>query len=133
MILPTLKQSKLSTCADDTQIFHADTNHAKVRDSINTDLRYVDKWYAENRIKRNHSKYQAIVMGKMQCKLEFICENTVIPIGEQLDLLGVNYKVFRTALRDVDISCHMRTYFNNFSLSILSIYFYLHSYIILNN
>ena len=29
-------------------------------------------------------------MGKTQCKPEFRCENTVIPIGEEFDLLGVN-------------------------------------------
>ena len=79
-----IKQSKLSAYTDDTQIFHANNNYAKVQETIDTDLRY-----AENGMKRNHSKYQAIIMGKTQCKPELICENTVIPIGEQLDLLEV--------------------------------------------
>ena len=46
-----------------------------------------------------------------------------------------SYKAFRTALSDVDVNCHVLTYFNNFLLSFLFvkflyIYFYLYRYII---
>jgi len=40
-------------------------------------------------MKTNHSKYQAIVMGKTQNKPLFRCENAVISITEDFDLLGV--------------------------------------------
>ena len=40
-------------------------------------------------MKRNASKYQAIVMGKSQVKPQFYCENTTIPITEELEMLGV--------------------------------------------
>ena len=83
-----VKQSKLSAYADDTQIFYADKDLAKVQDTINNDLYHVDKWYTDNGMKRNHSKYQAIVMGKTQNKPLFRCENAVIPITEDFDLLG---------------------------------------------
>ena len=84
-----IKHSSLSAYADDTQIFHADKDPLIVQELINTDLSHVDKWYEDNGMKRNPSKYQAIVMGKTQTKPEFRSENTVIPISEELDLLGV--------------------------------------------
>ena len=40
-------------------------------------------------MRRNTSKYQAIVMGKTQVKLQFHCENTAISITEDLEMLGV--------------------------------------------
>ena len=84
-----IKRSSLSAYADDTQILHADKDPLIVQELINTDLSHVDKWYEDNGMKRNPSKYQAIVMGKTQTKPEFRSENTVIPISEELDLLGV--------------------------------------------
>ncbi|CAB4024476.1 Hypothetical predicted protein, partial [Paramuricea clavata] len=85
-----VNQSELSAYADDTQIFHADQDPAKVQETINSDLANVDKWYAENGMKRNYTKYQAIVMEKSaETKPEFSCENTVIKNSDVLELLGV--------------------------------------------
>jgi hypothetical protein len=61
----------------------------KVEEVINSDLAKVDQWYEENRMQRNHSKYQATVMGKPKTNLEFRCENTTIPNCEEMKLLGV--------------------------------------------
>ena len=57
--------------------------------TINTELTSIDQWYESNGMRRNHSKYQAMVMGKSQAKLQFYCENTTIPISEHLNLLGI--------------------------------------------
>ena len=60
-----------------TQIFfYADSTAEKVEEVIKADLANVDKWYEQNGMKRNASKYQAIVMGKSQVKPQFYCENT---------------------------------------------------------
>ena len=64
-----IKHSKLSAYADDTQISYADKDPAKVEEVINSDLAKVDQWYKENRMQRNLSKYQAIVMGKTRSQL----------------------------------------------------------------
>ena len=40
-------------------------------------------------MRRNTSKYQAIVMGKTQVKPQFYCEDIAIPIAEDLEMLGV--------------------------------------------
>ena len=56
---------------------------------INAGLTNVDRWYEQNGMRRNISKYQATVMGKTQVNPQFYCENTVIPITEDLEMLGV--------------------------------------------
>ena len=53
-----IKRSNLSTYPDDTQIFFADKGPVIVQETINSDLSYVDKWFLENGMKRNLSKYQ---------------------------------------------------------------------------
>ena len=84
-----LKQSKLSAYAYDTQIYFSDSTPEKVEQVINADVANVDQWYEQNGMKRNTSKYQAIVMGKTQVKPQFQCEKAAIPITEDLEMLGV--------------------------------------------
>ena len=83
-----VKQSSLSAYTDDTQIFYADKDPARVEENINADLSNVDNWYKENGMKRNPSKYQAVVMGKTHTNLAFRCD-IVIPTSEEFELLGV--------------------------------------------
>ena len=84
-----VKQSRLSAYADDTQIYFAASTPEKVEEVINADLAHVDQWYEQNGMRRNTSKYQAIVMGKTQVKPQFHCEDIAIPITEDLEMLGV--------------------------------------------
>ena len=58
-----IKRSNLSAYAEDTQIFFGDKDPLIVQESRNSDLSYVDKWFLEKGMKRNHSEYQAMVMG----------------------------------------------------------------------
>ena len=80
-----VKRSKLSAYAEDTQIFFPDSKS----EVINADLANVDWWYEENGMKRNTSKYQAIVMGRIQTMPKFYCENTTIPNTEELEMVRV--------------------------------------------
>ena len=57
-----------------------------MHNAINADLANVDQWYEQN---RNTSKYQVIIMGKTQAVPQFYCENTAIPITEDLEMLEV--------------------------------------------
>ena len=84
-----VKQSRLSAYADDTQIFFTDSTPEKVEEVINAGLAHVDQWYEQNGMRRNTSKYQAIVMGKTQVKPQFHCEDIAIPITEDLEMLAV--------------------------------------------
>ena len=54
-----------------TQIFFADKDPLIVQKSRNSDLSYVDNFFLENGIKRNHSQYQAMVMGYKKVNPEF--------------------------------------------------------------
>ena len=83
-----IKQSKLSGYVDDTQISYADKDPAKVK-VINSELAKIDQWCKVNKMQRNPSKYQAIVMGKLKASIEFCSENTTIPNCEEIELLGI--------------------------------------------
>ena len=63
--------------------------YATLEEAINKDLSNVDKWYEENGMKRKTSKYQAMVMGKSHVRLKFHCENVIVPITEDFEMLGV--------------------------------------------
>ena len=84
-----IKQSKLSGYAIDTQISYAHEDPAKVEEVINSELAKIHQWCEENKMQRNLSKYQAIVMGKLKPSNEFGCENTTIPNCEEKELLGI--------------------------------------------
>ena len=86
-----IKKCTLSTYADDTQIFYADNQLSKVEETINNDLISADIWFARNGMKRNSSKYQAMVLGKHKGTDEpvFKCEESQLPISNTMELLGV--------------------------------------------
>ena len=85
-----IKESTLSTYVDDTQIFYADNDLSRVEETINTDLASADKWFAQNGMKRNSSKYQAMVLGKNKgAELAFKCDESQISISKTMELLGV--------------------------------------------
>ena len=50
----------------------------------------VDEWFDKNKMQRNPSKYTAIAFGNLRTgPPRFVCENTVIPLNEKVELLGV--------------------------------------------
>ena len=55
--------------------------------AINSDLRRVDNWLDKNGMQWNPSKYKAIVYSHSDPK--FVCENTVISLEDDMELLGV--------------------------------------------
>ena len=79
----------LSTYADDTQIFYAGDNVTDVEQAINSDLGKTDEWYEENEMRRNHDKYNAMIMRKTSRDPAFKCEGASIPLVEEVELLGV--------------------------------------------
>ena len=53
-------------------------------------LASADKWFAQNGMKRNSSKYQAMVLGKNKgAELAFKCDESQTPISKTMELLGV--------------------------------------------
>ena len=76
-----IKLSNLSTYADDTQIFFADKDPLIVQETINSGLSYG--------MKRNHCKYQAMVMCYRNVNSEFCCENNIFLNSDALQMLGI--------------------------------------------
>ena len=68
---------------------YAGDNVPEVEEANNADLGRIDRWYEGNEMRRNHEKYEAMVLGKTTEDPVFICENTNIAVEEQIDLLGV--------------------------------------------
>ena len=84
-----IDECTLFTYAANTQLFKSEEDIDQVEHAINADLRKVDKWYKFNQMKRNHSKYQAITFGRVERNPVLTCEGTVIPIQDEMELLGV--------------------------------------------
>ena len=84
-----IDECTLFTYADDTQLFKSAEDIDQVEHAINADLKKVDEWYEFNQMKRNHSKYQAITFGRVERNPVLSCEGTVIPIQDEMELLGV--------------------------------------------
>ena len=61
----------------------------QIEDAINADLKKVVEWYEFNQMKRNHSKYQAITLVRVERNPVLTCEGTVISTQDEMELLGV--------------------------------------------
>ena len=64
-------------------------NIDQVEHALNVDLIKVDERYEFNQMKRNHSKYRAITFGRVERNPVLTCEGIVIPIQDEMELLGV--------------------------------------------
>ena len=101
-----IDECTLFTYGDDTQLFKSADDIDQVEHAINADLKKVDEWYEFNKMKRNHSKYQAITFGRVKRNPVLTCEGTVIPTQEEMELLGVtidNKLKFEGQIRKI---CH---------------------------
>ena len=89
-LVNVIKNCDLSTYDNDTQIFAAETEPGKLQEMADI-VAAVDRWYDANGRKRNHSKYQRLYgHGNLQTpKPKFLCDNTTIPVSEDLTLLRV--------------------------------------------
>ena len=92
-LLHVIEKSTLSTYADRTRM---NNKLSKVEETINNDLISADLWFARNGMKRNNSKYQAMVLGTDEPM--FKCEESQLPISNKMELLGVTIDVtFRSS------------------------------------
>ena len=101
-----IDECTLFTYADDTQLFKSAEDIDQVEHAINADLKKVDEWYEFNQMKRNHSKYQAITFERVERNPALTFEGTVIPIQDEMGLLGftINNKLkFEGQIRKI---CH---------------------------
>ena len=72
---------RLFTYADDTQLLKSAEDIDQVEHAINAALKKVDEWYEFNQMQRNHSRYQAIIFGRVERN----------PVKELLSLLKMKW------------------------------------------
>ena len=63
--------------------------HVHVEGGINRDLESARLWFKENGMMPNPKEYQAIVLGRKGCDINFQCANETIPTSNEINLLGV--------------------------------------------
>lgn len=86
-----MKNCNISTYADNTQIFAAETEPDKLQEMINTDLAAIERWYDTNGmepLKISSNGYGQLTNSETKVPLQH-CDNTTIPVSEDLTLLGV--------------------------------------------
>ena len=86
----TIENSKMLNYADDTKIYLSHSEPQIVEGGINRDLESARLWFKENGMMPNPKKYQAIVLGRKGCDINFQCANETIPSSNEINLLGVH-------------------------------------------
>ena len=86
-----IKNCKLYNYADDNTVSHADTDLKRLIDELVEDSTRLIQWFADNQMKANPGKFQAIAVGK-RTHSENICFNlgeNIVNCEDSVKLLGV--------------------------------------------
>ena len=84
-----IKQCKIVNYADDTNIHCSSKDVRAVQNNLSIDFENVTSWFIQNGVKPNPDKYQAMVLGKTEDKLNFNLADIDIKTTEKTCLLGV--------------------------------------------
>jgi len=76
--------------ADDHQIYEAGKDLANVKSSLNKNAEKASKWYEDNMLKGNYSKYKTVTMQNKReiTNLRTSIQGSEIESTEKLSLLG---------------------------------------------
>lgn len=74
---------------DDTKLHTSDPSPEVVENDINMDLANTLHWFQQNGMKANPEKYQALVLGNTNHHISIKCTYRLIPISDNIKLLGV--------------------------------------------
>ena len=86
-----IKNCKLYNYADDNTVSHTDTDLKRLNDELVEDSTRLIQWFADNQMKANPGKFQAIAVGK-HTHSENICFNlgdNIVKCEDSVKLLGV--------------------------------------------
>ena len=84
-----IKHCRIINYADDTNIPCSSKDVCAVQNNLNIDLEKAIPWFIQNGMKPNPDKYQAMVLGKTEDKLNFKLANVDIKTTDKTCLLGV--------------------------------------------
>ena len=90
-IFHVIKNSQLKNNADDNTVSAADRVLSKLIANLAEDSLMLFKWFADNHMKANPDKFQAIAVGKRTKdeKITLNLDNNIIHCGDHVKLLGV--------------------------------------------
>ena len=85
----TIRQCRIVNYADDTNIHSSNKDVRAVQNNLNIDLENTASCFVQNGMKPNPDKYQAMVLGRSEDKLNFELADVDIKTTEKTCLLGV--------------------------------------------
>ena len=83
------KQTDMCNFADDNTIYTCDSDIFKVRQSLIKDLEILNRWFSDNSLIANHSKFQLMYLGSEKTDLKIEINNKVIYPQKEVELLGL--------------------------------------------
>ena len=101
-----IKNCKLYNYADDNTVSHADTDLKRLIDGLVEDSTRLIQWFADNQMKANPGKFQAIAVGKRFNLGENIvnCEDSVNYLVLQLILNLTLMSIFQMYVKKLHVS-----------------------------
>ena len=84
-----IKDCRLINYADDSKLYLSHQDPLVVQDGINQDLANTIQWFQQSGMIANPEKYQAVVLGNTAHDFEIKCSEELIPISNEIKLLGV--------------------------------------------
>ena len=90
VIFHFIKNCKLYNYADDNTVSHTDTDFKRLIDELVEDSTRLIQWFADNQMKANPGKFQAIAVGK-----HTYSENICFNLGDNIVKIEDNVKLLR--------------------------------------
>ena len=84
-----IKHCRIVNYADDRNIHCSNKDVCAVQNNLNIDLENATSWFIQNSMKPNPDKYQAMVLGKTEDKLNFKLTDPDVKTTDKTCLLGL--------------------------------------------
>ena len=85
-----IKRCRIVNCVDDTNIHCSNKDVRAVQNNLSIDLENATSWFIQNGTKPNPDKYQAMVLGKTEDKLNFKLDDIDIKPQKRLVFWGLS-------------------------------------------
>ena len=86
-----IRDCRLISYVDDTNLHLSHQHPQAVEDGINLDLTNTIQWFQQNGMVANPDNYQALVLGNTAHDFYIKCKEKPIPVSSEIQLLGVTF------------------------------------------
>ena len=84
-----IEKSEICNFADDNTLYVCDSSIEKVLNSLQTDLENMNKWFKDNSLVANHSKYQLMFLGVKVNNIVMNIDGKELLSQSEIELLGI--------------------------------------------